>query len=149
MSDIVTPAAALPVSSEINPAFMAPNGPLIANGDVTVVTEAETRTLPKVSLCRCGASARKPYCDGTHRTSGWADPGEATLADPLGEKLESGPVVFTPLTDGPLQAKGPLTLQTAAKQNIAYTTESYLCRCGASANKPYCDGSHTAIGFKG
>lgn len=31
---------------------------------------------PKLALCRCGASKRKPFCDGTHRQTGFtAEPG--------------------------------------------------------------------------
>ena len=132
-----------------NAAFTAPNGPLIATGELQIQTGAETLSQPRASLCRCGASAKEPFCDGSHRTIGFAEHGEAVPAEPISEITATGPVVFTPLPAGPLQAAGPLTVQNAAKQTIANTTETYFCRCGASANKPYCDGSHTAIGFQG
>jgi CDGSH-type Zn-finger protein len=139
------------ITSEITPnaAFTAPNGPLIATGDLKIETGAETLSQPKASLCRCGHSARKPFCDGTHRTTGWAEPGEAVPAANIAALSETGPVTFTPLPNGPLLANGPLTVQNAAKVTIATTTETAFCRCGASANKPYCDGSHAAIGFVG
>ena len=52
--------------------------------------------------------------------------------------------------NGPLLVSGPITLcdhlgnnyDLTGKENIA------LCRCGASANKPYCDGSHKKISFR-
>lgn len=52
------------------------------------------------------------------------------------------------LPDGPFLLKGTVELTlidgtTVTKENPA------LCRCGASKNKPYCDGSHLKIGFKG
>jgi CDGSH-type Zn-finger protein len=132
-----------------NAAFTAPNGPLIATGDLQIETGSETLSRPKASLCRCGASANKPFCDGSHRTSGFSDPGEAVASEPVAEITATGPVVFTPLPAGPLLANGPLCIQNAAKETIANTTETAFCRCGASANKPYCDGSHAAIGFQG
>lgn len=132
-----------------NAAFTAPNGPLIATGDLKIETGGETQSKPKASLCRCGHSANKPFCDGTHRTTGWAEPGEAVPAASIAELTETGPVTFTPLPNGPLLANGPLTVQNAAKVTIATTTDTAFCRCGASANKPYCDGSHAAIGFVG
>ena len=139
------------ITTEITPnaAFTAPNGPLIATGDLKIETGGETLSQPKASLCRCGHSARKPFCDGTHRTTGWAELGEAVPATSIDELSESGPVTFTPLSNGPLLANGPLTVQNGAKITIATTTETAFCRCGASANKPYCDGSHAAIGFVG
>jgi CDGSH-type Zn-finger protein len=133
-----------------NVAFTAPNGPLIATGDLQINTgAAEPAIQPRASLCRCGASANKPFCDGSHRTIGFADAGDAAPVEPIAEINATGPVVFTPLPAGPLLATGPLTVQNAAKQTIAITTDTAFCRCGASANKPYCDGSHAAIGFQG
>ncbi len=132
-----------------NAAFTAINGPLIATGDLKIDIGTEVLTQPKASLCRCGASSRKPFCDGTHRTSGWADAGDTKPAEKIEELTETGPVTFTPLSNGPLLAKGPLTIQNAAKETIATTTETAFCRCGASANAPYCDGSHSRIGFNG
>ncbi len=134
-----------------NAAFTVPNGPLIATGELEVHrgTSEPVVGQPRASLCRCGASANKPFCDGSHRTSGFVDAGEAVPEEPIAEITATGPVVFTPLPAGPLLANGPLTIQNAAKQIIANTTETAFCRCGASSNKPYCDGSHAAIGFQG
>jgi hypothetical protein len=46
-----------------------PDGPLVLRGDFTVrdVDGTELCTRGIVALCRCGRSARKPWCDGTHR----------------------------------------------------------------------------------
>ncbi len=58
-------------------------------------------------------------------------------------------VTIRVLKNGPYEVKGAVTV-TDQKRN-AYKTEDdavYLCRCGQSANKPYCDGTHTKAGFK-
>ena len=118
-------------------------------GDLRIeIPGADTLSQPRASLCRCGASAKKPFCDGSHRTSGFADAGEAVAADPLGETGEMAPLSFSMVPGGPLLANGPLIVQNAAKVTIAEVNETAICRCGASANKPYCDGSHKAIGFE-
>lgn len=49
---------------------VCPDGPLLVRGDFDIVTpsgEPVPRTRNTVALCRCGASAIKPYCDGTHK----------------------------------------------------------------------------------
>ena len=49
------------------------NGPLLIEGPITVV-DAEGKSFvlpankPAIALCRCGASANKPFCDGSHKT---------------------------------------------------------------------------------
>ena len=49
--------------------------------------------------------------------------------------------------DGPLQVKGPVELLD--HDGNAYQTRRtvFLCRCGRSATKPFCDGSHARKGF--
>ena len=51
-----------------------PDGPLIVRGDVTFVDEEGT-PIPQprrtAALCRCGVSAIKPWCDGTHKIVGF------------------------------------------------------------------------------
>ena len=53
----------------------AKNGPYLATNVAAVRTPlGERLTLPpQLALCRCGASASKPFCDGTHATSGFTD----------------------------------------------------------------------------
>lgn len=49
------------------------NGPLLVSGGVRIV-DADGRLLyegDRAALCRCGGSANKPFCDGTHRTNGF------------------------------------------------------------------------------
>jgi uncharacterized Fe-S cluster protein YjdI len=49
-------------------------GPLLVRGGVRV-TDAEGNLLyegERAALCRCGGSANKPFCDGTHKTNGFA-----------------------------------------------------------------------------
>ena len=53
------------------------NGPLKVEGDFEIVDpQGQTfglagRTV--ISLCRCGHSANKPFCDGSHKTTGFTD----------------------------------------------------------------------------
>ncbi|WZP17842.1 CDGSH iron-sulfur domain-containing protein [Arthrobacter citreus] len=60
------PGEARPAASVV----ACPNGPLLIRGDFEIVTP-DGIPLPRdretVALCRCGGSAIKPYCDGTHK----------------------------------------------------------------------------------
>jgi CDGSH-type Zn-finger protein len=51
-------------------------------------------------------------------------------------------------TNGPLECRGELNIVAMDGKPIATETETWLCRCGQSANKPYCDSSHNGAGFK-
>jgi 3-phenylpropionate/trans-cinnamate dioxygenase ferredoxin subunit len=60
-------------------------------------------------------------------------------------------VKITVSLDGSLKVEGPVTL-TDHEGNELPTAEGrpfFLCRCGASTNKPFCDGSHSRVEFKG
>ena len=52
------------------------NGPLYLRGDVRIVMEDGSEIVQgtRVALCRCGASRRKPFCDGSHREAGFRAP---------------------------------------------------------------------------
>jgi CDGSH-type Zn-finger protein/ferredoxin len=56
---------------------------------------------------------------------------------------------ITPTTDGPLHAQRIRALKNDRGETIHAGESIFLCRCGASKNKPYCDGSHNAVGFSG
>ena len=53
-----------------------------------------------------------------------------------------------PLIDGPLLMQGNLTIRAGSGRVAWEGTKAALCRCGASKNKPFCDGSHKEAGFK-
>jgi len=176
----------------------------------------------KVWLCRCGLSAKKPYCDGSHTRAGFDGTETASrepylaqakvldgpvmqltdaeslcafgrFCDPNGQvwaqvaetdepqvrktfvkqtcDCPSGrlvawdkatgkaiepelPVSIGLIEDPQEQCSGPLWLRggiaVIAEDGFAYEVRNRvtLCRCGASQNKPYCDGSHASIKFK-
>jgi CDGSH-type Zn-finger protein len=43
--------------------------------------------------------------------------------------------------------RGALEIVSGTGRTVTRTSEAFLCRCGASANKPFCDGTHKRIGF--
>jgi CDGSH-type Zn-finger protein len=54
------------------------------------------------------------------------------------------------LKNGPLEVSGGARLQDCDGKPIPAAEDPvYLCRCGRSANKPFCDGSHRKAGFEG
>jgi CDGSH-type Zn-finger protein len=59
-------------------------------------------------------------------------------------------VTVKPLKNGPYEVAGGAKLvdYTGKEYGDSGTDPIYLCRCGASKNKPFCDGSHKDIGFK-
>jgi CDGSH-type Zn-finger protein len=55
---------------------MRPNGPLLVEGAVELTDSAGdayplSPDKPTIALCRCGHSKDRPFCDGSHRTSGF------------------------------------------------------------------------------
>lgn len=49
---------------------------------------------------------------------------------------------------GPLVLRGGIRVQSASGESYEIRNRQTLCRCGASSNKPFCDGSHASIGFR-
>ena len=101
----------------------------------------------RAALCRCGASKNKPFCDNSHETVGFKDYGA------VGEKGEAltatgGKLSISEAENGPIILKGNLVIQNGNGRHAWSGTQIALCRCGASNNKPFCDGSHVAAGFK-
>ncbi len=208
----------MPATPKIAP---AKNGPLI----VTNLTRLEgpdgaaIECTGKMALCRCGLSANKPYCDGTHAKEGFAsardgepehDRVQTYASDEIevrynlavcchaAECVKSAPRVFNPenrpwiqpenddaakivaaiekcpsgalfytlkaesksgpaatdapairiAKDGPYEITGGVGLETGTWGAGASRDRYVLCRCGASATKPFCDGSHTGAGFR-
>jgi CDGSH-type Zn-finger protein len=191
------------------------NGPYIVRG-LEHFKDSEGRELPvqpAMSLCRCGASRNKPYCDGSHTKIGFAggkDPNRAsgkvnewrgkgiTIVDNTDvccrdmscinnlpqvfteenpdaasvkeiietiKKCPSGALTYkmggrhcqsfnrepaiTVAKDGPFKVVGGIRLKDDMESKPACPEHYTLCRCGHSKNKPFCDGSHLDIGFKG
>lgn len=187
--------------------------------DLENFEDAEGNKLPiqrVMSLCRCGVSKRKPYCDGSHARIGfsgekqpgrlkdkvrdyvgkeitihdnrgvcahdtscikclpsvfkkdekpWIDPDGASVKEIIEtiEQCPSGALSYTigsrryqdlerepkiiVAKNGALEVQGGILL----KDDMDSTPESKehytLCRCGASKNKPFCDGAHWDIEF--
>jgi CDGSH-type Zn-finger protein/uncharacterized Fe-S cluster protein YjdI len=120
------------------------NGPLAVSGDLAVGGEARNRAV----LCRCGLSKSKPWCDNSHIDGGFQATGEPGVKNDKVLEETGGPLTVTPTENGPLQVAGNLQIVSGTGKRVAEATKTYLCRCGQSKNKPFCDGSHKAAGFE-
>ncbi|MGH1352843.1 MAG: CDGSH iron-sulfur domain-containing protein [Methyloligellaceae bacterium] len=194
------------------------NGPVFLAGEVLVEANGRPLTLNKTTaLCRCGASKRKPFCDGSHNdinfddsvssdrtddelkvykgdaidvhynkllcshasicgsqlpevfnsnSTQWINPdkGEKEAIKRVIQKCPSGALSFSE-PNGihqhlfsnehkiTIEKNGPYLISGIALKDIVAAkgscSDKYaLCRCGASKNKPFCDGSHVDIGWQ-
>ena len=128
----------------VNTVRVLENGPLAFHAPLQIGGEPGGF---RATLCRCGASKNKPYCDGSHVAAGFLATGEPPTQESKVLPVRNASLALTPLKDGPLKAKGPLEIVSGTGRTINRVEETFLCRCGASKNKPYCDGSHKALGF--
>ena len=121
------------------------DGPVYIRGDIDLASGEETVPEKRVALCRCGMSENKPYCDNSHIQAGF----KATNAMPVIEAGEGtgGKLRVTPAENGPVHVEGDFMIQDGAGETIYQADDTWLCRCGASQNKPFCDGTHNKIGF--
>ncbi|UCE31950.1 MAG: CDGSH iron-sulfur domain-containing protein [Burkholderiales bacterium] len=194
------------------------DGPYAVSG-VSSLTNSQGMHLPvqdRTWLCRCGQSAKKPFCDGTHKKVGfssarvaeagsdrlvsyrgakitiddnrgicahagvctgnlpsvwrmgeepWIDPDAAEVQAIVEviERCPSGALSYTiegraqegsvgeatilVSKNGPYCVSGPVELADVDWAEGASRKRFTLCRCGASQNKPFCDGSHWDAGF--
>jgi len=126
------------------------DGPHYVRGDVELETADGEALLSdtRAALCRCGASENKPLCDNSHLDVGFDAPG--TVADNSAgtEGAEDGGrLSVVPTPDGPLHVSGEFAIRGDDDGSVFRGTDVWLCRCGHSGNKPFCDGTHARIGF--
>jgi CDGSH-type Zn-finger protein len=63
--------------------------------------------------------------------------------------MADSPITITPYRDGPYLVRGPFSLRDQEGNEIdAKRRVVALCRCGRSRIRPFCDGTHKAIGFQ-
>ncbi len=139
---------------------IVPDGPLYLHGDFTLsYTEngvPETLNDTRIALCRCGASQHKPFCDNSHRQIHFQADGIVSeeayhiqpLTDGSGQPDETDThLTITATANGPLQIEGMIEIVDATSHTVYRGNQVALCRCGASRNRPFCDGTHNEIDF--
>jgi len=120
------------------------------NGPLAVHAEIELNGEPigvRATLCRCGQSKNKPYCDGSHVAAGFVATGEpeTTPSAPLARR--DGLLTIRTRQNGPLKVVGPVEIIAGTGHTVHRVEDAALCRCGCSGRKPFCDGSHARFGF--
>lgn len=71
------------------------------------------------------------------------------MADEEKEEKAVGETKVEVVEDGPLMVYGTLTVKDAQGKEEVKSKTTAFCRCGESKNKPYCDGTHQKVSFKG
>ncbi len=143
-----TDGGASEADPEENTIVPMPHGPLHVRGRVDLRAADGSSIVEDVrlTLCRCGKSRNKPFCDNSHRAEGFDDLG---MVSDGGAPAEANTrLKITATTNGPLLAEGTLMLRSSRGSGCYASSVVELCRCGGSSNKPFCDGTHERIGFR-
>lgn len=141
--------ASEPMPSE-NTVALDPDGPLYVRGDVVIKAADEQEILltdTRVALCRCGASKIKPFCDNSHKEIQFTASNNINLKE--GQSAEgdnTGTLTVVVTENGPYFVQGNVKIHG---NQVVFRDKAWLCRCGGSENKPYCDGTHSKLGFQG
>ena len=136
-----------------NSIMVRPDGPLVCLSDTAVIIQdADGNVIEQgkdIALCRCGQSGNKPFCDGSHKVTGFH--GEQEFTDTRAEDIagEQGELLITVKRGAMLSFNGPVTIFSRSGNSVTTRTRGALCRCGQSGNKPFCDISHKQSGFEG
>jgi CDGSH-type Zn-finger protein/uncharacterized Fe-S cluster protein YjdI len=130
---------------EVNELRLRENGPYAVRADVELAGHGR---MLRATLCRCGASNNKPFCDGSHNAAGFAATGEPATRESTPLARRGGPLEIRPEPDGPLVLTGSLEVCAGTGRTIDRVASARLCRCGGSSTKPFCDGTHAKIGFR-
>jgi CDGSH-type Zn-finger protein len=62
--------------------------------------------------------------------------------------VPDGALAIDPEVNGPLSIRENLEIVSGTGRVVARVERARLCRCGGSASKPFCDGTHAKIGFR-
>ena len=131
-----------------NESLVTNAGPLQLTGNLTLVHDDGTvQYANHLTLCRCGHSESKPTCDDQHLEKEFLNPGKISEASEIAASQRPSKLTLSCIKDGPITFRGRLRLHNQFGQECVKMRGS-LCRCGQSASKPFCDGSHTRTGFK-
>ena len=135
----------------VNTISLQIDGPLCVRGDIIVETPRGEVVLKdtRMTLCRCGASKNKPFCDRSHEQISFEDPGNLGESNARADERlpKVGPLKIVPSTNGPFVIRGPFEVR-GCDQSSCTGNVVRLCRCGRSSNKPFCDDTHIRIGFQ-
>jgi CDGSH-type Zn-finger protein/uncharacterized Fe-S cluster protein YjdI len=135
------PAEAPPL---VNTARVRENGPVALHAEMEI--EGHGAAL-RATLCRCGHSKNKPFCDAAHVAAGFTATGEPAVQTSQPLAARGGKLSVKPVKNGPLLLRGNVEVCSGTGRTVNRAESCALCRCGGSSNKPYCDGTHARIGF--
>ena len=131
-----------------NETMISSCGPLQVTGNITLVNEdGSIQYANHLTLCRCGHSKSKPTCDESHSDVEFLHSGKFSAMSEISSSQRASKITISLIKDGPITFRGRMRLHNQFGQECVKMRGS-LCRCGQSASKPFCDGSHERTGFK-
>ncbi len=129
-----------------NELLVTSGGPLKMTGNISLVDEDGSDTHSNsLSLCRCGASKSKPFCDKQHMDIEFFDPGCISQLSSWMPVSRPQNITVTCVKNGPLKFHGYLRIYNKRGQECI-TMNGVLCRCGKSSKKPFCENKDGCCG---